>query len=167
MIERIRDVAWNYLGLARNEAGLRQGLAEIEALRGVPLAVSDEASLVKALEARNLLQAAELVVHAALTRTESRGQHRRTDFPARDDAEWVRWVALERGADGPRVSTAPIRRWRRRRRWRGVPEQRTGASVGIGSRAVPGHARCSATTATGPRAALARRRCPATTPGRR
>src|SRR5581483_11325988 len=87
-VTRVRDVAWERLGLSRDGAGLEQGLAEIRALRRVPLAAADTASLVRAVEARCLIQAAELVALAAATRTESRGQHRRADYPARDDANW-------------------------------------------------------------------------------
>jgi len=108
VIARVRDLAWEHLGLSRDAAGLEQGLAEIAALQRVPIAVGDTASLVRALDARNLLQAAEFVALAAATRRESRGQHRRTDYPARDDANWVRWVALQRGPDGVQVGVEPI-----------------------------------------------------------
>jgi fumarate reductase flavoprotein subunit len=44
------------------------------------------------LELQNMLAVAALVVTGALERTESRGAHRRLDFPSRDDAKWLRRI---------------------------------------------------------------------------
>ena len=44
---------------------------------------------------QNLLSVARLMVHAALTREESRGTHFRSDFPKRDDEHWLRHVVSE------------------------------------------------------------------------
>ncbi len=106
--QRVREVAWRYMGLSRDGAGLLAALDEIEALRRARLAVTDPTSLVKAVEVSNLLQAAEFVARAALTRTESRGQHHRIDFPTRDDERWLRWVVIERADGEMRVSTTAI-----------------------------------------------------------
>jgi len=40
-------------------------------------------------ELQNLLTVARLMIEGALTRTESRGTHFRSDFPQRDDAAWT------------------------------------------------------------------------------
>ena len=42
-----------------------------------------------ALEHRNLLDVAEVIIRAAALRTESRGSHYRSDYPDRNDAEWL------------------------------------------------------------------------------
>src|SRR5262249_3300983 len=47
-------------------------------------------------ELQNLLTVARLMIDAALTREESRGTHYRSDFSARNDADWKRHV-LSRG----------------------------------------------------------------------
>jgi succinate dehydrogenase / fumarate reductase flavoprotein subunit len=52
--------------------------------------------LVEALELDNLLRQSLATIHSARNRTESRGAHAREDFPARDDANWMKhslaWV---------------------------------------------------------------------------
>ena len=52
--------------------------------------------LVEALELDNLVRQSLATIHSARNRTESRGAHAREDFPARDDANWLKhslaWV---------------------------------------------------------------------------
>ncbi|HWN06352.1 MAG TPA: succinate dehydrogenase flavoprotein subunit [Steroidobacteraceae bacterium] len=52
--------------------------------------------LVEALELDNLLRQSLATIHSARNRTESRGAHAREDFPARNDADWMKhslaWV---------------------------------------------------------------------------
>jgi L-aspartate oxidase len=43
-------------------------------------------------ELQNLLTIARLMIDAARERGESRGVHYRSDFPERDDAQWLRHV---------------------------------------------------------------------------
>jgi L-aspartate oxidase len=51
---------------------------------------------VLALEHRNLLDVAEVIILAATMRTESRGSHYRADYPDRDDAEWLTNIFISR-----------------------------------------------------------------------
>jgi succinate dehydrogenase / fumarate reductase flavoprotein subunit len=57
--------------------------------------------LVEALELDNLLRQSLATIHSARNRTESRGAHAREDFPARDDANWMKhtlaWVDAQGG----------------------------------------------------------------------
>jgi len=48
--------------------------------------------LLHALETENLLLTADVMIRAALLRTESRGSHFREDFPERDDRQWLRSI---------------------------------------------------------------------------
>ena len=69
--------------------------------------------LISALELSCMLEVAETMAQCAMERTESRGAHQRTDYPARnDESSWrTRWCTT---ADGrPRVEYAPvtITRW--------------------------------------------------------
>jgi succinate dehydrogenase / fumarate reductase, flavoprotein subunit len=57
---------------------------------------------------------AEAIVVAAQERKESRGAQFRTDFPERNDAEWLHHITISRnGDDVPEKGTAPvtITRW--------------------------------------------------------
>jgi L-aspartate oxidase len=47
-------------------------------------------------ELQNMLTVAKIVTKGALTRTESRGTHYRTDYPERDDAQWQRHIEFSR-----------------------------------------------------------------------
>jgi len=51
---------------------------------------------------KDMLLYAEALLAAALARTESRGSHYRTDYPERDDANWLKTtLAKFDGADAP------------------------------------------------------------------
>lgn len=58
--------------------------------------------------AESMLMAAEFTLKAALMREESRAQHFREDFPERDDQNWFKWINIEQGDRGPRLSTLPV-----------------------------------------------------------
>lgn len=78
-----------HVGVLRDEHGLRETL---EALRGAPEAPSGELDL-DLLETTNLHTVSLLVATAAALREESRGAHRRRDFPEADD-RWRRPIVL-------------------------------------------------------------------------
>jgi fumarate reductase flavoprotein subunit len=70
--------------------------------------------LVAALELSYLLDVAEAMVQCALQRTESRGAHQRTDFPERNDKDFLAHSLVHRSPGGPpRVEYLPvtITRW--------------------------------------------------------
>ncbi len=70
--------------------------------------------LVAALELGSMLDVAESMIQCALHRTESRGAHQRTDFPARDDQKFLAHSLVSRREGGfPDVSYLPvtITRW--------------------------------------------------------
>jgi succinate dehydrogenase/fumarate reductase flavoprotein subunit len=46
-------------------------------------------------ETRNMILNAEMRLRTSLFRTESRGNHYREDFPARDDENWLAWIKIK------------------------------------------------------------------------
>jgi len=70
--------------------------------------------LAKAIELRTMIDMLEMMFMVFKTRKESRGCFSRLDYPERDDKNWLKWVILEKGADGkPSIFTEriPIERY--------------------------------------------------------
>ena len=70
--------------------------------------------LIAVLELSYMLDVAETIVHSALQRRESRGSHQRTDYPKRDDTQFLVHSLATRGENGsPRIEYLPvtITRW--------------------------------------------------------
>jgi succinate dehydrogenase / fumarate reductase, flavoprotein subunit len=64
-----------------------------------------------AIELGYMLDCAEAIVVAAIERKESRGAHFRTDFPERDDEQWLKHIDITCNGDGgggPQVSYSPV-----------------------------------------------------------
>ena len=55
-----------------------------------------------------MLDNAECIVVGALERKESRGAQYRTDFPERNDDEWLKHIDLEIDGAGPKVSYSEV-----------------------------------------------------------
>lgn len=64
------------------------------------LAIAEPMDLALAFEHRNLLDVGEVITQAALLRQESRGSHYRSDFPERDDKNFLTNIFASR-RDGP------------------------------------------------------------------
>ncbi len=85
------------VGVLRDAASLHAAADELEAVAGK--ADSAGAPSRSSWETTNILTIASAVVAAAARRTESRGCHRRTDFPESRD-EWHRHIDVRLDADG-------------------------------------------------------------------
>jgi succinate dehydrogenase / fumarate reductase, flavoprotein subunit len=99
----------------RDEAGIKTALETIRRLKeeAQTAYVDDRSSifnqdLLGALELGYMLDNAECSCVAALHRTESRGAQFRTDFPERNDEEWLKHIDLRRGDDGPEISYSDV-----------------------------------------------------------
>jgi succinate dehydrogenase/fumarate reductase flavoprotein subunit len=100
--EEIREALAGSAGIWRSAAGLEQGR---DALQAVAARLSeakgtDLPGAIEVREARRMAGIAQIIVAAALARTESRGAHQRTDFPERDDEQWLRHVSFRTREDG-------------------------------------------------------------------
>jgi succinate dehydrogenase / fumarate reductase flavoprotein subunit len=104
------------VGVYRDEAGLRDALGKINDLqkRYETVAVRDRSrifnqALTFALELGFMLDCAYATVLSAIDRKESRGAHCRTDYPQRNDAEWLKHVLVtRRDNQPPAISYLPV-----------------------------------------------------------
>jgi succinate dehydrogenase / fumarate reductase flavoprotein subunit len=62
-----------------------------------------------AIELGFMLDSAECTCLGALHRTESRGAQFRTDFPERNDDEWLKHIDLTMNGDGPEISYSEVK----------------------------------------------------------
>jgi succinate dehydrogenase/fumarate reductase flavoprotein subunit len=90
-------------GIWRNGPGLAAATTEVDALMEASAAGLDADGadgVLEAIRLRHMGWTAQMILRAALERTESRGAHQRTDHPGQDDARWLRHIAFGMGADG-------------------------------------------------------------------
>lgn len=85
----VRELMWRDVGLVREAAGLSAAVATLDGWRRALRAAGRDAGD----PAGALVTVAWLMARGALDRTESRGGHARSDFPARDDLHWMVHVA--------------------------------------------------------------------------
>ena len=105
-----------FVAVFRDEEGIQTALDRVKALQEeLPRAYIDDRGTVfnqdvlGALELGFMLDQAEATCVAALHRTESRGAQYRTDFPERNDDEWLKHIDLTPSDDGtPEVSYSPV-----------------------------------------------------------
>jgi len=104
-----RQTVSDYVGVRRNDKGLRLALDTLVALakREPTMKADDLHGLMRVHEAKNIRMNAEMMATASLARQETRtgSSHFRMDFPKTDDANWRKFVIVERGANGPVTRT--------------------------------------------------------------
>jgi succinate dehydrogenase / fumarate reductase flavoprotein subunit len=99
----------------RDEAGLQTARERIDELREEAdrAWIDDQGTVFNqdvlgALELGYMIDCAEATVVGAIERKESRGAQFRTDYPERNDAEWLKHIDITRNGDGPKVSYSPV-----------------------------------------------------------
>ncbi|WP_106400624.1 L-aspartate oxidase [Actinocorallia populi] len=94
----VRDIMTEHAGVVRDEAGLLQGLLELDEVEerfaglGVHPDIAGHQDLAHAFDLRGTALAARATLEAALERRETRGCHNRSDFPALDPSLRVNLV---------------------------------------------------------------------------
>ncbi|MFL2980853.1 MAG: succinate dehydrogenase flavoprotein subunit [Methylophilaceae bacterium] len=95
--DELRNIMQNHCGVFRTPDLLQKGIIKIEALekRIANIKITDKSKIfntarVEALELENLFYVAKATINSANERLESRGAHCRSDFPDRDDKNWLK-----------------------------------------------------------------------------
>ena len=102
-------------GVFRNKEKLTKGLAKVRELKArykqihlMHKGKKFNLDLVRNLELEGKLELAEVIVLGALNREESRGSHFRTDFPERNDEQWLKHTMASYTPDGPKLDYKPV-----------------------------------------------------------
>jgi fumarate reductase flavoprotein subunit len=119
--EEMQKTVESGAGIYRQETSLKQAIQKLHELqeRYQDVGLDDHGrtfntELISALELGFMLDVAQSIVECALHRTESRGAHQRTDFPARDDQKFLAHSLVRRNADDSlQVDHLPVKitRW--------------------------------------------------------
>jgi succinate dehydrogenase / fumarate reductase flavoprotein subunit len=104
-----------YANIFRNATDLAEGLRRVRAIkdRFSRVRVVDQSkvfnlNLSDALETGHMIDLAEVILVGAQARTESRGAHFRTDYPKRDDGQWMKHTLARPIPSGPALSYSPV-----------------------------------------------------------
>lgn len=100
---KIQEVAWTYVGVVREEKGLKKGLEEIASMKDQlqDVYVTNKCKRynmewIEAMQLENMLDVMEMVARASLVRQDSRGALYRRDFPKTDNVNWVKNIIVEK-----------------------------------------------------------------------
>ena len=105
----------DYVAVFRTTEGMEAAREKIRGLRerfgNVP--VQDKGrvfntNLIFTLELGFMLDCAETIVVSALERKESRGAHFMTEYPQRDDENWLKHITVVQSRDGPQLDYVPV-----------------------------------------------------------
>jgi succinate dehydrogenase / fumarate reductase flavoprotein subunit len=110
------EVMNRHAAVFRDEPGLQAALETLGRLReeAERAWIDDRGTVFNqdvlgAIELGFMIDCAEATVVAALERRESRGAQFRTDYPERNDQEWLKHIDVRRAPDGPpQVSYSPV-----------------------------------------------------------
>ena len=104
-----------YVAVFRDEAGLQIALDEVRKLKeeAETLSIDDKGTVFNqdvlgALELQFMLDNAECIVVSAIERRESRGAQFRTDFPERNDDEWLKHINVSANGSEPEISYSEV-----------------------------------------------------------
>jgi succinate dehydrogenase / fumarate reductase, flavoprotein subunit len=109
------DTMDKYVAVFRDAEGLNTALETVKRLKEEALScyIDDKGAIFNqdvlgAIELGYMLDLAETTCVGAIHRTESRGAQFRTDFPERNDDEWLKHIDITRTDDGPEISYSEV-----------------------------------------------------------
>jgi succinate dehydrogenase / fumarate reductase flavoprotein subunit len=113
--DELGEMMNKYAAVFRDEQGLqsaRETIARLKEEAGKAW-IDDRGTVFNqdvlgAIELGYMIDCAEATVVGAIERKESRGAQFRTDYPERNDEEWLKHIDITLDGDGPQVSYSPV-----------------------------------------------------------
>ncbi len=110
--ERLQRVLFPYtVCIKKSEDSLKMALCEVENIRDEELPAlytENPHETIKAHETASMVLSAELFLRASIERRETRGDHCRSDYPDRNDNQWLKWINQKKGDNKkPIIETEP------------------------------------------------------------
>jgi succinate dehydrogenase / fumarate reductase flavoprotein subunit len=99
--ERIAATMWKYVGIVRNQDELTKGLEEILKIKLDSKNIQAKGSRAfnqswaDSLAVWNMVLVCEAIIRSAIERKESRGAHTRSDYPKKDDDNWMMNIIIK------------------------------------------------------------------------
>ncbi len=110
----IGAVMWDHAGVEKDDSSLERAIEELHRIRLQTTTVGVSSSArranyewLDAIDAVNMVDACELIVHSARTRQESRGPFMRRDFPQTNNEDWLAANVLIKTSNGMRFERRP------------------------------------------------------------
>jgi succinate dehydrogenase / fumarate reductase flavoprotein subunit len=104
-----------YVAVFRDEEGLKTAQEIVGRLKeeAKTAAIDDKGTVFNqdvlgAIELSFMLDNAETIVQSALERKESRGAHSRTDYPERNDEDWLKHINVSRNGAEPEIAYSEV-----------------------------------------------------------
>jgi len=113
LVRALQRTMWENVGLVRDETRGRRALQDIAQLEQESTTVGFTphsgycTDLLDAIELELMLKTARAMALSSLERRESRGAHARSDYPERDDADWLANVCVRADGDGLKITVRP------------------------------------------------------------
>jgi L-aspartate oxidase len=86
----IQQIMWNFVGIVRSNERLERAQQRMNLIRDEIESFYKRTTVTEPLlELRNLALCADLIIRCAMQRRESRGLHHTTDYPDRNDREYL------------------------------------------------------------------------------
>lgn len=115
LFEEMSIAMWNNIGIFRNEVQLKEGLENLKRIKercnNVGIRYKGKRfnfELYWLLELIGSIDIAEAVIMGAIERKESRGSHYRTDYPKRDDENYLKHTIATYSPEGAKLSYKPV-----------------------------------------------------------
>jgi succinate dehydrogenase/fumarate reductase flavoprotein subunit len=109
--KKIGEILWREGGILREESGLSSSLEALKRIRQEDLPRTKTESpkeILEKMEVENALLVAEMILHSALMREESRGGHFRKDFPNTNDQKWKGNIFLRKRGEDMQLEFRPL-----------------------------------------------------------